>query len=137
MSSAPPDTAAPSEDAQTFSALQSKLDRMKERQRQLAKRILPVRKRLQKHMQEHHLERMQCVNYVLSMDLDESDSADDGDAETEAVYTKDRIVDFLTPEQLQQYESANRRPKKKRRRARLTCERDIIDIAETDGEDAA
>lgn len=122
----------PSADAQTFSALQSKLDRMKERQRKLAKRILPVRKRLQKHMQEQNLERLQCVNYVLTMDVDDSDS--DSDAATDAVYTKDRIVNFLTPEQLQEYEAANQRPKKKRRRAKLRCERDIIDIAESDGD---
>ena len=135
MSNAPTEPLAAPQDAQTFSALQSKLDRMKERQRELAKRILPVRKRLQKHMQERGLERLQCVNYVLTMELDDSDSDDgtEGGA-AEAVFTKDRIVNFLTPEQLQEYEAANKRPKKKRKRAKLRCERDIIDIAESDGE---
>lgn len=136
MSSSPSNsTSAQSNDAQTFSVLQSKLDRLKERQRELAKCILPVRKRLQKHMQNEGLERLQCVNYVLTMEIDSDDGVEDSDdAVAEAVFTKDRIVNFLTPEQLQEYEAANQRPKKKRKRAKLRCERDVIDIAESDGD---
>lgn len=120
------------EDKQTLSTLQSKLDRCTERRRALAKQLRPVRKRLQKHMETHDLSRLQCVNYVLATEDTESDAEEE--QETEAVFTQKRVAEFLSTDQLQAYCAANQRPPKRRRKT-YTCRRDVIDVAESEGED--
>ena len=124
------------QDAQSFSTLQSRLDRLKERRAELARQLAPVRKRLLKHMEANNLTRMQCVNYVLSIqdeasDGDENDAAEDG-AGAPAVFTEQRVAAFLSSEQLRAYCQANARKRKRRRR--VVCERDVIDVAQTDSD---
>lgn len=105
-----------------FSALQSQLERMKERTKALRKRILPVRKRLQKRMEEQRIAEMRCGNFVLEMDVD-SDSDEDG----EAVFTRDRVREHFGDEQFEAYCESNQRPKRKKRK--LNCRRDVVDVA--------
>ena len=105
-----------------FSALQSQLERMKERTKALRKRILPVRKRLQKRMEEQRIAEMRCGNFVLEMDVD-SDSDEDG----EAVFTRDRVREHFGDEQYEAYCESNQRPKRKKRK--LNCRRDVVDVA--------
>ena len=119
------DTSQASEDARAFSALQSKLDDLKERCRVLRKELGPVRRRLHKHMLSHDLTELQCVQYVLRMDPSSEDEASGSDdaAEDEgerAVFTKRRVSDFLTADQYAAYCANNRRPKRQRR---MVCER--------------
>lgn len=135
MDSANPELQA---DKQALSTLQSKLDRCTERRRALAQQLRPIRKRLQKHMEDHDLNRLQCVNYVLATadpdsDPDNDPNAGDAGGEGEAVFTQKRVAAFLSSDQLQAYCAANQRPPKRRRKT-FTCERDVIDIAESDGD---
>ena len=110
-----------------FSALQSQLERMKERMKALRKRILPVRKRLQKRMEEQRIAEMRCGNFVLEMDVD-SDSDEDG----EAVFTRDRVREHFGDEQYEAYCESNQRPKRKKRK--LNCRRDVVDVADIEAD---
>ena len=70
-----------SSDTSMFSALQSELESMKRSAKLLRKRILPIRKRLQKRMEAERVQRLQCGSFVLEMDVDSgSDSDETGDA---------------------------------------------------------
>lgn len=109
-------------DPAIFSTLQSQLERMKERMKLLRKRILPVRKRLQKRMEEQRIAEMRCGNFVLEMDVD-SDSDEDTN---EAVFTSDRVREHFGDEQYEAYCESNQRPKRKKRK--LNCRRDVVDI---------
>lgn len=118
-------------DAAIFSALQSQLERMRERAKALRKRILPVRKRLQKRMEEQRIAEMRCGNFVLEMDVD----SDSGEETGEAVFTRDRVREHFGEEQYEAYCESNQRPKRKKRK--LSCRRDVVDIeadAEADAE---
>ena len=112
-------------DASMFSALQSELERMKERAKALRKRILPIRKRLQKRMEDENIAEMQCGNFVLEMDLD-SDS--ESEKSGEAVFTRDRVRKHFGDEQYEAYCESNQRPKRKKRR--FTCRRDVVRVEE-------
>ena len=119
-------------DVDVFSALQSELERMKERTKSLRKRILPVRKRLQKRMEEERISTLRCGNFVLEMDVEsDSESEDAGDA----VFTRERVRKHFGEEQYESYCASNLRTKPKRRK--LHCRRDVIDVAVDDrGSDA-
>lgn len=110
-------------DAAIFSALQSQLERMRERAKALRKRILPVRKRLQKRMEEQRIAEMRCGNFVLEMDVD----SDSGEETGEAVFTRDRVREHFGDEQFEAYCESNQRPKRKKRK--LNCRRDVVDVA--------
>lgn len=118
-----PESSPGDPDPITFSALQSELERMKERAKLLRKRILPIRKRLQKRMEADHLQRLRCGNFVLEMDVD-SDS--DPDETGDAVFTRDRVREHFGDEQFESYCASNVRAKRKRRR--LNCRRDIVSV---------
>ena len=86
-------------------------------------------------MDKHHLSRLQCVNYVLVAQEDEgADNDDSQDGAVPALFTKERVTAFLSNDQLKAYCEANARPRKRKRR--VVCQRDVIDVAETDDEDA-
>ena len=112
-----------SSDPNMFSALQSELERMKERMKLLRKRILPIRKRLRKRMEEQQIAEMHCGNFVLEMEVDsESDDQD------EAVFTRDRVREHFGEEQYEAYCESNQRPKRKKRK--INCRRDVVDLEE-------
>ena len=111
-------------DADMFSVLQTELERMKERAKAVRKRIAPVRKRLQKRMEEEELSELRCGNFVLEMDNDSSTS--DGDNEDAAIFTKDRVRAHFGDEQYEDYCANNQRPKRKKRK--VVCRRDVVDV---------
>lgn len=118
-----------SSDPNMFSALQSELERMKERAKLLRKRILPIRKRLQKRMEVERVHQLRCGNFVLEMDVDsDSDSDETGDA----VFTRDRVREHFGDEQFESYCASNQRPKRKRRK--LNCRRDVVSVDNSDAE---
>lgn len=118
-----------SSDPQMFSALQSELERMKERAKLLRKRILPIRKRLQRRMEDEQLQQLRCGNFVLEMDVDsESDSDDTG----KAVFTRKRVREHFGDEQFESYCASNQRAKRKR--LKLKCRRDVVSVDNSDAE---
>lgn len=123
-------TTLPMSDPLMFSSLQTELERMKERMKELRKRILPLRKRLQKRMEEEQMSELRCGEFVLEMDLD-SDS--DSDSDANAVFTSKRVREHFGEEQYEAYCENNRRKTKKRRK--LSCRRDIVDVDSAQSED--
>ena len=122
------------DDERVLSELQGKLDRLNEQRRDIARRLLPVKKRLQAKMEKEKLKTLQCVNYVMKVKETHSDSDEDDDSSKDSiVYTEKRLAAFLGEDQLKAYKEANARPRK-RKRTQYICERDIIDLVETDSE---
>lgn len=122
------------DDERVLSELQGKLDRLKEQRREIARRLLPIKKRLQAKMEKEQLTTLQCVNYVMKVRQSNSDSEDDPDRnQGSIVYTEKRLAAFLSEDQLKAYKEANARPRK-RKRAQYICERDIIDLVESNSE---
>lgn len=122
------------DDERVLSELQGKLDRLNEQRRDIARRLLPVKKRLQAKMEKEKLKTLQCVNYVIKVKETHSDSDEDDDSSKGSiVYTEKRLAAFLSEDQLKAYKEANARPRK-RKRTQYICERDIIDLVETDSE---
>ena len=116
-------------DSKMFSALQSELERMKERAKLLRKRILPVRKRLQKRMEDEQLQQLRCGNFVLEMEVDsDSEPEETGDA----VFTRERVLNHFGDEQFESYCASNQRAKRKRRK--LNCRRDVVSVDNSDAE---
>jgi len=120
-----PEPIAPTANADptVFSTLQSELWRMKERTKLLRKRILPVRKRLQKHMEKEQIVEMRCGSFVLEMDVD-SDSG--SESVGDAVFSQDRVRKHFGDDQYETYCANNQRVKRKR--PKLSCRRDIVEV---------
>lgn len=118
-----------SSDTSMFSALQSELESMKRSAKLLRKRILPIRKRLQKRMEAERVQRLQCGSFVLEMDVD---SGSDSDETGDAVFTRDRVREHFDDEQFESYCTSNQRAKRKRRK--LSCRRDVVSLNNSDME---
>jgi hypothetical protein len=116
-------------DSKMFSALQSELERMKERAQLLRKRVLPIRKRLRKRMEDEQLQQLRCGNFVLEMEVDsDSEPEETGDA----VFTRERVLNHFGDEQFESYCVSNQRAKRKRRK--LNCRRDVVSVDNSDAE---
>ena len=121
-----------SSDPNMFSALQSELERMRERAKLLRKRILPIRKRLKKYMEDEQLQQLRCGNFVLEMNVDSNSESDEpGDP----VFTRDRVREHFGDEQFESYCASNQRAKRKRRK--LNCRRDVVSVDDSDAESDA
>lgn len=110
-------------DGGTFSFLMSQIETHQREIKRLRKQINPIRKRLRSKMEDEQLDSLECGSFVISMESEEDEES--------VVYSKAKLTEFFTEEQIQAYENdpaSKRAPRKKRR---LKCERLLIDVDNT------
>lgn len=111
-------------DSKVFSSLQSAVEACQERIKRIRKRLRPVKKRLVKKMEDEGLTKLTCGEFILT------NPPDSEEEEATVAFTRERLEQFLTEEQMEEYCEDNKRPSKKRRVVK--CERVVVDISETE-----
>ena len=125
-------------DEKVFSRLQIQIDRLKEEIKTFRKLQKPVKKRLRERMETEGLETLQCGEFVLTQK--QPSSEDEG---LSIIFSEKNVTAFFDEDQILAYMNDPENQRKSRKRPRLTCERQIVELdndsdqssAESEGEE--
>lgn len=109
-------------DEKVFSRLQIQIDRLREEIKSFRKLQNPVRKRLRERMQAEGLETLHCGEFVLTQQPP-------GDDETPSViFNEEKVTSFFDEDLVSAYVNDPDNQRRGRKRPRLTCERQIVEL---------
>lgn len=110
-------------DEKVFSRLQIQIDRLKEEIKAFRKLQKPVKKRLRERMEAENLDTLQCGEFVLSQK--QPSSEDEGPS---VIFSEKNVTSFFDEDQISAYVNDPENQRKSRKRPRLTCERQIVEL---------
>lgn len=107
-------------DEGTFSWLMSRIETQQREIKELRKQLNPIRKRLRAKMEAEDLESLECGAYVMLMEPE--------DTATSVVYSKEKLTEFFSEEQVEAYEQDPVSKRAPRKRRKVKCERLVINV---------
>ena len=112
-------------DEKVFSRLQIQIERLKEEIKSFRKLQNPVKKRLRERMQAEGLETLHCGEFVLTQQTLSS-----GDEAPTVIFNEEKVTSFFDEDLISAYVNDPENQRKGRKRPRLTCERQIVEIGD-------